>query len=275
MDILPAMVGSSIEKYSIMEAFGCVLQGIVSNLLRCGLWGANKKTFTLQRRANMILRMAKRSITSDLIERYVGETITRETAVQRRLRAETALMPHANMQIGADQGALMALLVRLTGTRRALEIGTFTGYSALAVASALPEDGKLIACDVSEEWTSIGRRYWQEAGVASRIDLRIGPALNTLATLLQELGPSSFDFAFIDADKEAYDAYYEACLKLVRSNGLILLDNMIWSGKVPDLSVQDEETRILRALNEKIRDDGRVESCLLTVGDGVMMARKR
>jgi predicted O-methyltransferase YrrM len=219
--------------------------------------------------------MAKRSITSDLIERYVGETITRETAVQKRLRAETALMPRANMQIGADQGALMAMLVRLTGTRRALEIGTFTGYSALAVASALPPDGKLIACDVSEEWTSVGRRYWQEAGVASRIDLRIGPALDTLAKLLQELGPSSFDFAFIDADKEAYDAYYEDCLKLVRPNGLILLDNMIWSGKVPDLSVQDEETRILRALNEKIRDDSRVEACLLTVGDGVMMARKR
>src|SRR5947209_6651683 len=139
----------------------------------------------------MILRMAKRSLTSDLIEQYVGEFITRETPVQKRLRAETALMPHANMQIGADQGALMALLVRLTGTRRALEIGTFTGYSALAVASALPEDGKLIACDVSEEWTSVGRRYWQEAGVASRIDLRIGPALNTLTQLLNDLGPSS------------------------------------------------------------------------------------
>jgi caffeoyl-CoA O-methyltransferase len=156
-----------------------------------------------------------------------------------------------------------------------LEIGTFTGYSALSVALALPEDGQLIACDVSEEWTSIGRRYWQEAGVASRIDLRIGPALDTLAKLLQELGTSSFDFAFIDADKEAYDAYYEACLKLVRPNGLILLDNMIWSGQVADLNVQDEDTRTLRALNEKIRDDGRVEACLLTVGDGVMMARKR
>src|SRR5437868_2819744 len=143
--------------------------------------------------------MAKRSLTSDLIERYVGEIITRETPVQKRLRAETALMPHANMQIGADQGALMALLVRLTGTRRALEIGTFTGYSALAVASALPEDGKLIACDVSEEWTDIARRYWKEAGVSQRIELRLAPAIETLNELLRTDGPGSFDFAFIDA----------------------------------------------------------------------------
>jgi predicted O-methyltransferase YrrM len=234
-----------------------------------------QKPFTFLFTTHKILRMATRSLTSDLIERYLASTIARETPVQQRLRAETAQLPNGQMQIGADQGALMALLVRLTGTRRALEIGTFTGYSALAVASALPEDGKLIACDVSEEWTNIGRRYWQEAGLASRIDLRLGPALDTLAQLLRDLGPSSFDFAFIDADKEPYDAYYEACLKLVRPNGLILLDNMLWSGKVADVSEQDEETRILRALNEKIRDDSRVEACLLSVGDGVMLARKR
>jgi caffeoyl-CoA O-methyltransferase len=179
------------------------------------------------------------------------------------------------MQIGPDQGALMALLARAIGARRALEIGAFTGYSALAVAAALPQDGKLITCDTSEEWTRIARRYWQEAGLANRIELRLGPALATLAALQSELGPGSFDFAFIDADKEEYDAYYEACLRLIRAGGLILLDNMLWSGKVADAAVQDAETLALRALNLKVRDDARVEACLLTVGDGIMMARKR
>jgi len=219
--------------------------------------------------------MAKRSLTSEAIEQYVSEGITRETPIQKRLRAETAKLPNSQMQIGADQGALMAFLARAIGARRALEIGTFTGYSALAVAAALPQDGKLIACDTSEEWTRIARRYWQEAGLANRIELQLGPALVTLAGLQSELGPGSFDFAFIDADKEEYDAYYEACLRLIRPGGLILLDNMLWSGKVADAAVQDAETLALRALNLKVRDDARVEACLLTVGDGIMMARKQ
>jgi predicted O-methyltransferase YrrM len=219
--------------------------------------------------------MAKRSLLPDLVERYVAEAATRETPLQQRLRAETARLPEANMQIGPDQAALMALLVRLTGARRALEVGVFTGFSALAVASALPENGKLIACDVSEEWTRIARRYWREAGVADKIELRLGPAMETLNTLLREGGADSFDFAFIDADKESYDAYYDACLALIRPGGLIAVDNVLWSGKVADPAVHDPETEAIRTLNAKIRDDGRVEACLLTVGDGLMLARKR
>jgi caffeoyl-CoA O-methyltransferase len=219
--------------------------------------------------------MPKRSLASDAVEHYVSEVVTRETPVQRRLRAETAALPHDRMQIGPDQGAFLALLVRLLGARRALEIGTFTGYSALAVASALPEDGRLIACDVNEEWTRIARRYWDEAGVSGRIDLRLGPAAETLAGLLRGGAAGSFDFAFIDADKESYDAYYEACLVLVRPGGLIAVDNMLWSGAVADPAAQDPETRAIRALNAKARDDARVDACLLTVGDGVLLARKR
>ena len=179
------------------------------------------------------------------------------------------------MQIGADQGALLALLVHSIGARMALEIGTFTGYSALAVAMALPADGKLVCCDKSEDWTAIARRYWKEAGVAEKIELRLGPALETLAALERERGAGSFDFAFIDADKAAYDAYYEGCLRLLRPGGLVALDNMLWSGAVADPKEHSADTDALRALNAKIRDDARVESCLLTVGDGVMLARKR
>ncbi len=216
-----------------------------------------------------------RSLVPDAVERYVALEIAQETSVQRRLRAETTTMPHGGMQIGADQGALLAMLARLVDARRAIEIGTFTGYSALAVAAALPPGGKLICCDVSEEWTSVARRYWQEAGVADRIELRLAPALETLAALLRQGGAETFDLAFIDADKTNYDAYYEACLKLIRRGGAIALDNMLWSGKVADPSVHDDDTDALRALNAKIRDDRRVDACLLTVGDGVMLARKR
>ena len=216
-----------------------------------------------------------RSLFPEAVERYVVQEIAQETAVQRRLRAETASLPNGSMQIGADQGALLALLAKFTGARRAIEIGTFTGYSALAVAQALPVDGKLICCDVSKEWTSVARRYWQEAGVAGRIELRLAPAIDTLAALLRQGGAETFDLAFIDADKTNYDAYYEACLKLVRRGGAIALDNMLWSGKVADPDVHDEDTDALRALNAKIRDDIRVDACLLTVGDGVMLVRKR
>jgi predicted O-methyltransferase YrrM len=219
--------------------------------------------------------MGKRSLVPDAVEQYVTEFITRETPLQCQLRAETAALPEARMQIGPDQGALFALLVHLTGARRALEIGTFTGYSSLAVAAALPADGKLITCDVNEEWTQIARRYWAEAGLSDRIELRLGPALETLAALRREDGADSFDFAFIDADKESIDAYYEACLVLVRPGGLIAVDNVLWHGAVVDPSVTDAETEAIRALNRKVRDDSRVDPCLLTVGDGILLVRRR
>jgi len=179
------------------------------------------------------------------------------------------------MQIGADQGALMALLIRLIGARRALEVGTFTGYSAMVVAEALPPEGQLITCDVSEEWTAIARRYWREAGLDGKIELRLGDARGTLAQLRREPGDGGFDFAFIDADKSGYDHYYEACLHLVRPGGLILIDNVLWSGKVADPGVNDPDTVAIRQLNAKIAADPRVEACLLTVGDGVMVVRRR
>jgi len=216
-----------------------------------------------------------RSLLPARVEHYVTREIARETPLQQRLRDETARMPHSGMQISADQGALLALLVQSIGAKKAIEIGTFTGYSALVVALALPADGKLVCCDVSEEWTAIARGYWNEAGVAQRIDLRLAPALETLASLEAEHGAASFDFAFIDADKSSYDAYYERCLRLIRPGGLIALDNMLWSGNVANAKLHDADTDALRALNAKIRDDARVDCSLLTVGDGVMLARKR
>jgi predicted O-methyltransferase YrrM len=219
--------------------------------------------------------MIKRTLLPDAVEKYVSQTIARETPVQARLHEETAAMRNAGMQIGPDQAAFLALLVKAIGARRAIEIGTFTGYSALAVASALPADGKLICCDISAEWTAIGQRYWHEAGVADRIDLRLAPAAETLASLLAKDGEGSFDFAFIDADKTGYDGYYETCLKLLRPGGLIALDNMIWDGRVAYETVMDADTTALRQLNLKIRDDDRVDRVLLTVGDGVMLVRKR
>src|SRR5690348_16237745 len=219
--------------------------------------------------------MGARSLLPDDIERYVGETVTKETPLQKRLRAETANLPMAGMQIGPDQGAFLALLVRLIGAKRTIEVGTFTGYSALSVAQALPADGKVIACDINEDWTSIARRYWKEAGLADRIELRLGPASETLKALLEADGAGSFDFAFIDADKSGYDAYYELCLRLIRQNGVIAIDNVLWSGAVVDAERRDSDTAALRALNLKVRDDARVDSVLLTVGDGLTLARKR
>jgi len=216
-----------------------------------------------------------RSLFPAKVERYVSQEISLETPVQKRLRAETARLPQGGMQIGADQGALLALLVRSIDARMTLEIGTFTGYSALAVAAALPPDGKLVCCDISEEWTTIARRYWKEAGVAEKIELRLAPALQSLRALERERGAGAFDFAFVDADKPGYDAYYEGCLKLLRPGGLVAFDNVLWSGKVADPKAHDADTDALRALTAKIRDDARVDSCLLTVGDGVMLARKR
>jgi predicted O-methyltransferase YrrM len=218
--------------------------------------------------------MSLRSLLPEALDTYVHNVAHSETPLQQRLRAETATLPMGMMQIGADQGAFLALLVRLIGARRALEIGTFTGYSALAVATALPADGRLVCCDINDEWTSVARRYWQEAGVADRIDLRLAPAADTLADLLRESGPGSFDFAFIDADKGGYDGYYEACMKLVRPGGLMAFDNTLWSGAVADPSNNESSTLALRALNLKVRDDPRVSSCLISMGDGVLLALK-
>jgi predicted O-methyltransferase YrrM len=219
--------------------------------------------------------MGFRSIATDAIESYLTETLAKETPVQRRLREETRKLPLGVMQIGPDQAAFLALLVRLLGARRTLEVGTFTGYSALAVASVLPADGKLIACDVSEEWTQIARRYWRDAGVADRIELHLRPAIETLDALVREGQTGRFDFAFIDADKTRYDAYYERALVLIRQGGLIAIDNVLWSGAVADPKQNDSETAALKALNLKIRDDARVDAVLVSIGDGVMLARKR
>lgn len=192
-----------------------------------------------------------------------------------RLRSETLKLANAGMQISVEQGHFMELLIQLTGAKKVLEVGVFTGYSALTVASALPTDGKLIACDVSEEWTSIGRKYWEEAGVAHKIDLRIAPALQTLDALIADGQAGTFDFAFIDADKPNYDAYYERILQLLRPNGLIAIDNTLWSGQVADEKIQDENTVALRALNAKLRDDARVSLSVLPIGDGLTLALKR
>jgi predicted O-methyltransferase YrrM len=219
--------------------------------------------------------MALRSLLPEKVEKYVSTVATRETELQRRLRTETSTLSGAGMQIGADEGALLALLVRLIGARRALEIGTYTGYSALAVAMALPADGLLTCCDISDEWTQVARRYWREAGLATRIDLKLAPAAKTLRELIRDPGAGTFDFAFIDADKEGYDSYYESCLVLLRAGGLMAFDNTLWSGRVADAAKDDVDTVALRNLNAKVRDDARVDSCLLTVGDGVLLARKR
>jgi caffeoyl-CoA O-methyltransferase len=179
------------------------------------------------------------------------------------------------MQIAPDQGALLAVLVRAIGARQALEIGVFTGYSSLCIAGALPADGRLVACDVSEEWTRVARRYWAEAGLAGKIDLRLAPGADVLADLLREGRAGAFDFAFIDADKENGDLYYERCLELVRPGGLIAVDNALWDGAVADPSVQDEATKAIRALNTKVCADPRVEACLATIGDGMLLAWQR
>ena len=192
-----------------------------------------------------------------------------------RLALPTAGRPGAGMQIEPDQAQVMAFLVRLVGARRALEIGTFTGYSALAVAAALPEDGQLIACDLSADYTSVGRPFWQQAGVAARIDLRLGPALATLDALVARGEAGGFDFAFIDADKQNYDGYYERCLVLVRAGGLIAIDNVLWGGAVLDAKDGSADTAALRALNHKIQADARVDMCMLTIGDGLSLVRPR
>lgn len=220
--------------------------------------------------------MAKKTIgISDELAAYVVEVGTREPDVLARLRAETAAIPEHRMQIAPEQGAFLALLVELTGARRCIEVGTFTGYSSLAVALALPEDGSILCCDVSEEWTSVARRYWDEAGVAAKIDLRLAPAADTLDQLLARGEESAYDFAFVDADKTGYDGYYERLMRLVRPGGLIAFDNTLWHGAVLDEDPDDEDTRALQALNAKLAADDRITLCLLPVADGVTLARRR
>jgi len=211
-------------------------------------------------------------LTEELYD-YLLAVSLREHEVLRELRQETANDENANMQISPEQGQFMALLVSLLGARRTLDIGVYTGYSSLCIALALPKDGRVIACDINDEWAGIARRYWQKAGVAHKIDLRLAPAEETLESLLTT-EKHNFDFAFIDADKVKYGLYYEYCLGLIRPGGLIAIDNVLWDGAVADNSIQDADTRAIRFLNEKIHADSRVEISLVPIADGLTLARK-
>ena len=210
----------------------------------------------------------------DHLYAYVLQHSLREHPAQLALREATRSHAYAGMQIGPEQGQLMALLARVVGARRAVEIGVFTGYSALSVALALPDDGKLLACDISAEYTAIGRPHWAAAGVAHKIDLRLAPALQTLDAELAAGAAGHYDFAFIDADKSSYDAYYERCLQLIRPGGLITIDNVLWGGSVAR-EATDADTRALQALNNRLHHDERIDLSLLPIGDGLTLARKR
>lgn len=205
---------------------------------------------------------------------YMLANTLREADILRELRLETAEMPRAMMQIGPEQGQFMQILARLIGVKRYLEIGVFTGYSTLAMALAMPDDGQIVACDVSDEYTRVARRYWQRADVQSKIDLRLAPALDTLDSLLAE-DAQPFDCAFIDADKANVDRYYERCLSLLRPNGVVLVDNVLWGGAVVDAQDHDADTLALRALVAKVGQDNRVDVSMLAICDGLLMARKR
>jgi len=220
--------------------------------------------------------MTNRSISlTDSLYEYLLSVSLREPDLLRRLREETAALPNARMQIAPEQGQFMALLVQLTGARRCLEVGVFTGYSSLAVALALPDDGRIVACDVSEEWTTVARRYWSAAGVTHKIDLRLAPALETLEGLLAAGEGGSYDFAFLDADKENYLRYYGLALELVRPGGLIVADNTLWSGRVIDPSNSEAATVALRRFTETLHTDDRIDVSLVPIGDGLTLARKR
>jgi caffeoyl-CoA O-methyltransferase len=212
---------------------------------------------------------------SDELQAYLVRIGVREPDVLRRLRDETAPLPEHGMQIAPEEGMLLALLVELTGARRCLEIGTFTGYSSTVVARALPPDGRLLCLDVSEEWTSIARRTWAAAGVADRIELRLGPAVDSLDRLLADGAAGTFDFAFVDAAKDEYPDYYERVLELLRPGGLVAIDNVFMSGRVADRSVDSVGVRAVRELNERIHADERVSIAVVPIADGVTLARKR
>ncbi len=218
--------------------------------------------------------VARSSFLSEEVRRYLIDLVGEEPAELKELRRETQKTPSPGMQIGPDQGRFLHLLAELTGTKRAIEVGVFTGYSSLCVASALPPDGRLVACDVSEEWTNIARRYWQKLGLADRIELRLGEAIGTLDQLIENGGSGGFDFAFIDADKENYDGYYERCLTLLRPGGLVAVDNALWGGRVASGNDTSVDTRAIRALNAKAFADERVSASLVPIGDGVLLARK-
>lgn len=211
----------------------------------------------------------------DALLEYLRSVSLREPDLLVRLRGETASLPNAGMQISPEQGQFMALLVELVGVRRALEVGTFTGYSALCIARALPADGALVCCDVNEEWTAIAQRYWREAGLDAKIDLRLAPALETLDALLADGEAGRFDFAFVDADKGHYLDYYERCLSLLRPGGLLAVDNTLWGGAVADPADRDGDTEAIRTLNRRIHADARVSLSLVPIGDGLTLVRKR
>lgn len=211
----------------------------------------------------------------DRLIQYLRSVSVREPDLLQQLRAETAQHPMAVMQISPEQGQFMALLVQLINAKKTLEVGVFTGYSSLVIALALPADGQIIACDTREDYTAIARRYWQAAGVAEKIDLRIAPATETLDALIAANQVGTFDFAFIDADKSGYDQYYEQCLQLVRPGGLIAIDNVLWSGRVADPHTTDNRTQKIRSLNKKIYRDQRVDISLVPIADGLTLARKR
>lgn len=219
--------------------------------------------------------MSRSFLIPETLEPYIESAWSRESDVLKELRAETAPMEQAGMQIGPDQGQFMAFMIRSIGARKCLEVGVFTGYSSTAVALALPEDGKLVACDVSEEYTSVARRYWAKAGVEDKIDLRLGPAVDTLDAMVADGEAESFDFAFIDADKPNYLAYYERALELLRKGGVLAADNVLWSGRVADRGDLDENTVAIRQFNEHLHRDDRIDLCLVPIGDGLTLARKR
>lgn len=211
---------------------------------------------------------------TDPLYDYYLESSLREPEILARLRDVTLTHPEAGMQISPEQGQFMRFIVRLIGASRAIEIGTYTGYSALSVALALPDNGSLVACERHDEFTKIGQPFWQEAGVFGRIDLRIGKAVETLEAMIAEGEAGTYDFAFIDGDKKNYINYYELCMQLVRQGGLIAIDNALWSGRLVDKTLDDPASAAIRTLNEKIRDDERVDMSLLPIGDGLMLARK-
>jgi predicted O-methyltransferase YrrM len=212
---------------------------------------------------------------SDELHAYLVQVGVREPPILARLREETARLPEQDMQIAPEQGAFMALLVEIVGARRCLELGTFTGYSSLAVALALPAEGRIVCCDVSKEWTDVARRYWAEAGVEGRVELRLAPAFETLDALLAGGQAGTFDFAFLDADKRNYPAYYEQILRLLRPGGLLCVDNVFWGGDVVRPEVDDEDVRAVRALNDRIATDERVAISMVPIADGLTLVRKR
>lgn len=214
------------------------------------------------------------ALTPELHE-YLLNVSLQEPPLLTELRQETASLPQAGMQLAPEQAQLLAMLARMVGTRRALEVGTFTGYSALSVASVLPSDGQLIACDVSAEWTSMGRRYWERAGLADKIDLRIAPALDTLKALVADGQVGTFDFAFIDADKRNYLNYYELAMELLRPGGLIVVDNVLWHGRLTDPADTHPDTEAIREFNRSLHADTRIWLSVVPIGDGLTLALKR